>query len=275
MAGRKSKTATVAKPKRNMKTAAKSGGKSVVKGAAAKARSSAKAGTKREAVNAKKTKTSVKSSAKIPVKAVDRVVAAAKGVKKNPQKKSAKSTSQISAKGMDIYAELERLAAYIDAAKREIAEIRPDDVKEEYLPDATDELDAVVDATADATNAIMDSCELVEGVMGAVDADVSATLMDATTRIYEACGFQDITGQRISKVVTALKNIEERIDALMYTLGDEAIKAKTKSTKTNAKRKAQKQNKKDITDADLLEGPQLGDKAKSQAEIDDLLASFD
>jgi chemotaxis protein CheZ len=275
MAGRKSKTATVAKPKRNMKTAAKSGGKSVAKGTVVKARSSAKVGTKRTAVNAKKTKTSVKFSAEVPVKAVDRVVAAAKGVKKNPNKESAKTTSQTSVKGMDVYAELERLAAYIDAAKREIAEIRPDDVKEEYLPDATDELDAVVDATADATNAIMDSCELVEGVMGAVDADVSATLMDATTRIYEACGFQDITGQRISKVVTALKNIEERIDALMYTLGDEAIKAKTKPTKTNVKRKAQKQNKKDITDADLLEGPQLGDKAKSQAEIDDLLASFD
>ena len=31
------------------------------------------------------------------------------------------------------------------------------------------------------------------------------------TRIYEACSFQDITGQRIGKVVTALKAIEGRV----------------------------------------------------------------
>jgi len=83
-------------------------------------------------------------------------------------------------------------------------------------------------------------------------------------------------------VVTALKNIEERIDALVLTLGDDDIKPQKKNAKSkpvDAKNKGAKgkdaNGKKDITDADLLEGPQLGDKAKSQAEIDDLLASFD
>lgn len=227
MAGRKSKTATAAKPKPKAKSGAKS---------AAKAKSARASSTK----------------------AVDKVISAAKGA------------SKFNRKATDVYAELEQLAAYIDAAKSEIAEIRPHDVKEEYLPNATDELDAIVEATADATNAIMDSCEVVESVMGDVSDDVSTTLTDATTRIYEACTFQDITGQRIGKVVTALKNIEERIDALLHTLGDEAVAPAKKKT---AKSKAEQ--KQDITDADLLEGPQLGDKAKSQAEIDDLLASFD
>jgi len=128
----------------------------------------------------------------------------------------------------------------------------------------------------------MDSCEVIEGVMADVNAAVAAKLMDATTHIYEACTFQDITGQRIGKVVTALKNIEERIDALVLTLGDDTIKPKKKNAKSgsaDAKNKGAKgkdaKGKKDITDADLLEGPQLGDKAKSQADIDDLLASFD
>lgn len=34
-------------------------------------------------------------------------------------------------------------------------------------------------------------------------------------RIFEACNFQDLTGQRITKVVRALSFIEERVDAMM------------------------------------------------------------
>jgi len=249
MAGRKSNTATAKKPKAIKKSTTKS-----------RAKTGARAGAKDGAV------------AKRAVKAVDQVVAAAKTVKRK---------SKASAP-MDIYSELERLAAYIDAAKCEIADIRPQDVKDEYLPGATDELDAIVEATADATNTIMDSCDVIEGVMADVNEAVAAKLVDATTHIYEACTFQDITGQRIGKVVTALKNIEERIDALVLTLGDENIKPQKKNAKSkpaDAKNKSARdkdeKGKTDITDADLLEGPQLGDKAKSQAEIDDLLASFD
>jgi len=242
MAGRKSNTATAQKPK---------------------------------AKNKSRTKPAAMDGAvkKRAVKAVDHVVAAAKSVKR--KSKMAAGTASASSKSggsVDVYGELERLAAYIDAAKREIAEIRPQDVKEEYLPGATDELDAIIEATADATNTIMDNCEVVESVMGDVGDAVAAKLMDATTHIYEACTFQDITGQRIGKVVTALKNIEERIDALVLTFGDEQAKPRKKTAKPES---AGKKDKKDITDADLLEGPQLGGKAKSQAEIDDLLASFD
>lgn len=245
MAGRKSTTATAGKSKPKAKAGGRSAG---LKSAGAK------------------------SVAK--VKAVDQVVAAAKVARKSGKKTIPKKSTALkaTAKSVRVYDELEQLAAYIDAARREIAHIRPHDVKDEYLPDASDELDAVVEATADATNAIMDSCETIESVMGEVSAETSTKLMDATTRIYEACTFQDITGQRIGKVVSALHNIEERVDALLHTLGDEqAIPKKTKAATVKAKPK----DNKEITDEDLLEGPQLGDKAKSQAEIDDLLASFD
>ncbi|HEY9164099.1 MAG TPA: protein phosphatase CheZ [Magnetovibrio sp.] len=166
------------------------------------------------------------------------------------------------------------MAKFIRAAKREIAAIRPDDVKDEYLPKAADELDAVVEATADATNNIMDACEVVEGIMGDVSTEVSAKLMDATTRIYEACTFQDITGQRIGKVVVAMKHIEERIDALIGAFGAKSTRSKKRTAKSQPSAPL-KANVKEVSDADLLEGPQLGDKAKSQSEIDDLFASFD
>ncbi len=245
MAGRKSKTASATKPKAKGK--AKGGG-------------------------TEKSKVLPPADAS----AVDHVVAAAaaaKGKKQSSKSKNAKGkTSKKRRSGtLDVYIELARLAKFIDAAKREIAEISPQDLKDEHLPHATDQLDAVVDATAEATNAIMDSCEIIEGVMGEVSGDVSSKLMDATTRIYEACSFQDITGQRINKVVEALKSIEERIDVMVDILGDEqpTKPKKAKENKSKVKPSASPQ------DEDLLEGPQLGDKAKSQSEIDDLLASFD
>ncbi len=44
-------------------------------------------------------------------------------------------------------------------------------------------------------------------------------LQDATTRIYEACSFQDITGQRITKVVATLKTIERKVAHIIGTFG--------------------------------------------------------
>ena len=174
----------------------------------------------------------------------------------------------LSATDLELYGELEALASYIESAKSEIAALRPDEVRDEYIPTAADELDAIVEATAEATNAIMDATELVEGVMEHLDPEDSEVLMDATTRIYEACGFQDITGQRITKVVSALKHIEEKIDALVEAFGQEIERTKPQEPDD-------KQEAKPVADEDLLNGPQLKDEAKSQEEIDALLASFD
>ncbi len=170
----------------------------------------------------------------------------------------------------ELFAELESLAAYIKSVKSEIAAIRPDEVKENYLPLAADELGAIVDATAEATNAIMDAAEIVEQAAGESNADIGGKLRDATTSIYEACGFQDITGQRINKIVRALKDIEEKVDRLMAAFGGEAATA-------GPGKKPENNKKKDgpVTDEDLLEGPQLKNKGSSQEEVDALLASFD
>jgi len=265
MAGRKAKTATAAKPRAS--STARTRGKALAKPKPpVKAKPPAKKTSAKKAP-AKKTPAKAKRPVKVPVKAVDQVVAVARSVRKAGSAQASKADAKI-------LSELDDLAKYIRAAKREIAAIRPDEVRDEYLPKAADELDAVVEATADATNTIMDTCEVVEGVMGDVSPEVSAKLMDATTRIYEACTFQDITGQRIGKVVLTMKHIEERIDALIDAFGAKSARAKKKmvSKKTSASKQLGQQK---ITDADLLEGPQLGGKAKNQAEIDDLLASFD
>lgn len=176
----------------------------------------------------------------------------------------------LTSRDLELYSELENLGNFIHSAKAEIAALRPDEVKEQFLTAAGDELDAIVEATAEATNGIMDATEIVEGVMSGLEGEQAERLMDATTRIYEACSFQDITGQRITKVVKALHGIEEKVDALVAAFGDEIEKYK----KANPKEEDSGADK-PISDEDLLEGPQLAGDGKSQDEIDALLASFD
>src|SRR3546814_15899825 len=96
-------------------------------------------------------------------------------------------------------------------ARAEIAELRPDDINSEHLPAATDELTAIVGSTEQATHTIFEAVEGIEALTEQMDTEVGAQVSAAVTSIFEACGFQDITGQRITKVVTALQKIETKI----------------------------------------------------------------
>lgn len=163
---------------------------------------------------------------------------------------------------LHVYAELEGLARFINNAKREIAAIQPSDIHSEHIPLATDELDAVVGATEDATNRIMDACDQMMALAGDVPAEVSNKLMDITTGIYEACNFQDITGQRITKVVRALKHIEQKVEALLVALGEE-VQRRHPAMETAAAPPPD-------VDSKLLHGPSMPGTGIDQAFIDSL-----
>lgn len=177
--------------------------------------------------------------------------------------------SRLSARGRRLRSEIRRLSKFIHALRADIVVVRTDEVKKEFIPTATDELDAIVEATAEATNAIMDAVETVEKSCGALTGEPADRLTEATTKIYEACGFQDITGQRITKVIKALKEIEHRVDAMVAAFGEDAGERPAQAA-ASAKPKAG-EDKKSVTDSDLLNGPQLKSAAKTQDEIDALL----
>jgi chemotaxis protein CheZ len=177
----------------------------------------------------------------------------------------------LSEDNLKLFAELESLSRYIIAAKSEIAALRPDEITARHLPKATDELDAIVGATEEATNSILAAMETLETAAGEMPPEMAEKVTEAVTQVYEACNFQDITGQRITKVVNTLKHIEDKVEALVAAFGDEI--AKYKATHPDAEEAPAEPKK--PTDADLLNGPQLPDDASKQAEIDALLASFD
>lgn len=168
-----------------------------------------------------------------------------------------------------MYEHISSLAQTIDRLKKEIASSQTYNVKHSHVPDALDELDAVIDSTAEATNAIMAACEEIEHVGSTLSSEQAAELSDKVTKIYEACSFQDITGQRIRKVVSTLKEIETKIDSLLKTLDMSVGPVPHDESPPNAKVVSIEDEK------SLLNGPQMADKAISQDDIDRLLAEFD
>lgn len=162
-----------------------------------------------------------------------------------------------------LYGEIQSLADSIQRARADIANLRPQDIREEYIPTATDELDAVVGSTENATNAIMDNVEVIEGLTGEMPPEMAEKISHAVTEIYTACSFQDITGQRITKVVNALKDIEKKVDSLL-----DALAGELNETPAEARRKAA-----DAADeSTLLNGPGLPGAAQNQADIDKLFS---
>jgi chemotaxis protein CheZ len=175
-------------------------------------------------------------------------------------------SGDLTATEASLLAELEALGREVARAKTEIAALRVEDINESHIPKATDELDAVVEHTASATNEILDACEGLERLQSELPAAASEKLAEAVTRIYEACSFQDITGQRITKVVSALKVIEARVAAVTARFGH-AGEAPPADLDTPAE---------PVTEGRALaNGPQLPTAAASQEDIDRLLASFD
>jgi chemotaxis protein CheZ len=171
-------------------------------------------------------------------------------------------SDELTAKEASLLQEIEELGHTIAIAKSEIAALRVDDITDHDIPFATDELDAIVEHTAHATHAILASCEMLDEVAESISGDAASKLQDAVTRIYEACSFQDITGQRITKVVTTLKVIEAKVAHIISTFGP-------------ATGSLQRAVGHVASDADLLNGPQLPAHAMDQSDIDKLLASFE
>ena len=167
----------------------------------------------------------------------------------------------LSARETALLGELEGLGQEIARARREMAALQVQDINASHIPVATDELDAVLSHTAEATNEILDCCEGLEKLARDLPAEPAAAVAAAVTRIYEACSFQDITGQRIGKVVAALKGIEARLGSIGERYGTAPPPAVAVTPETEGRA--------------LANGPQMPGLGTSQAEIDSLLASFD
>lgn len=163
--------------------------------------------------------------------------------------------------------EIAQLVKSIAKAKAEIAAIKHPKADDDRLLAASNELDAIVTATEFATHDILEAAESIETEAANLaglchdDPDVVAAterIVNHVVKILEASNFQDITGQRITKVVETVRFIEERVLAMINIWGVEAFEDLPLPQRGTG------------GEEDLLNGPQLENQGVSQADIDAL-----
>jgi chemotaxis protein CheZ len=166
--------------------------------------------------------------------------------------------------------ELDLIHEAISRTKREIAMLHGKSFSGDEMTKVTGELGAVVGGTEEATQQILEAAEAIDEAASAMgktqsadqQARLSQDIQERVITIFEACNFQDLTGQRINKVMQTMKFIEHHINVMMEIWGGvDAIKAHAPPVVDER-----------VGDARLLNGPKgLGEEGHaSQGDIDAL-----
>lgn len=165
--------------------------------------------------------------------------------------------------------ELQEMSVYIQQTRSEIAALRPDDAGNNRIMAASGELDAIVLATERATSDILNSAEKVSALVAKIPredpavASVANEIDQQVIEILTACSFQDITGQRITKVVATLHYLEKRVNSMIGIWSvDGSVSPAAPHPDDIDKR----------PDAHLLNGP--SDDGVSQDDVDALLSGL-
>jgi chemotaxis protein CheZ len=78
------------------------------------------------------------------------------------------------------------------------------------------ELEAVVQVTEAAANTILEAAEAIGDWMAAGrDAATAPAIVERLNAIFEACAFQDLTGQRIRRAIQHLQQVEDALKGMV------------------------------------------------------------
>ncbi|KAA2237280.1 hypothetical protein [Salinarimonas soli] len=134
-------------------------------------------------------------------------------------------TSERQTQSMDrLRFDLVEMAKAITRTKTEIASIRPSDHAQTDLVVASEALDGIVRTTERATSEILEAAEHVQEAAWTLREEgahegLCDELDRRATEIYTACAFQDLTAQRVTKIVHTLRFLEGRLNAMIDIWG--------------------------------------------------------
>lgn len=167
--------------------------------------------------------------------------------------------------------ELVGLFGHLNKLRRELASLQGDEHNFESMSET---LDDIVKNTENASNTILESMEAIDEMVGGLRAkgdaetqEVCDRINDRVGEVFQACSFQDLTGQRITRLVKSLAFIEERVNSMIRVWGRDEISKVIDEVK-------QEQHEKSADEL-LLHGPQSESKAIQQADVDKLFSQDD
>lgn len=169
----------------------------------------------------------------------------------------------------------------INAFKKSLGEIKNASIPaEEIISDASDQLEEIVKTTEAATNEIMDLTERgqsntdrIEEILAGLPPSakitelcgIAAEMKKDFLSVMTSCSFQDLTGQRVRKVIELNKAMEEQVLALLVS----------SEIKVKGKKQGREESELDNTAQKAVQKLKGPDKASfDQQGVDDLLASL-
>jgi chemotaxis protein CheZ len=183
------------------------------------------------------------------------------------------------------------------------------DIATRYIPEAADQLEGVIETTEAAANKVMDNLENMEQNIGGIKAvftslrEGTTTIkghegvnqevrvdkktvknifplieyvesstedyMSMITDSFTQMSFQDLTGQRIKRIINLVSVMEEKIKGMVISFG---IKLNEKEKNPDI---SQDELQRVVDEkVEELSGPQRNGRGLDQAGIDDLLSNF-
>jgi chemotaxis protein CheZ len=119
--------------------------------------------------------------------------------------------------------ELTLIYAAVERTRAELAALGPEKEHGDRIARAGCELAAIVGGTERATQLILQAAEQIDhdasmlaaSVKGADEQGLAHDIRDRVVQIFEACNFQDLTGQRVDHVLKTLAFVDEHVARLM------------------------------------------------------------
>ena len=204
--------------------------------------------------------------------------------------------------------ELKDLAVLVIDFKNDMrSKIKPEitDIATKFIPQATDQLEAIIETTEEAANKIMDNLETMQGQTEKIK-DIFTSLKDGELQLPEGekicidsrtieavlplvsymesnaqnymslisdsfvqMSFQDLTGQRIKRIITLVSQMEGKLKDMLVAFGIKLTKHEKNPDITNEE--LQKAVEEKVIE---LAGPQKSGQGLDQTDIDDLLAGL-
>lgn len=157
------------------------------------------------------------------------------------------------------------------AALDALADVGAIDQGDGLLADLWQDLDEIRTVTQDAAAKYLSCAETVESFADRPDleSDDQAMLSHLATDMYEAASFQDLTGQRLTRIGESLRRIEFLVASAKAALGDEGAAAEAEALSETVEKTENRKMEY------ILHGPDEAGTANTQEEIDKILASFD
>lgn len=123
-------------------------------------------------------------------------------------------------KNSEIFKEVRKIAMQLEETKNALSTTAK--IGDNPLSSVQDELGAVLEHNEKAADSILSSCEAIQQELSSAHLDIdgpdTGKITNCVNEIFEACDFQDLSGQRLTKVIDTLRFIEDTVGNLVTLL---------------------------------------------------------